>query len=92
MFTLLGRPTRPLGPDPRAFRAAALAMRHRDLAAKPAAEEGFETGAADDGPMSRSNTFSFFSIIPIPVLAPIGLDTMVAVRFMKAYWHGQYET
>jgi hypothetical protein len=60
-----GRPTRPLSADRRAFRAAALAMQRPKLAARPA-EEGCETGAADGGPMSRSDTMSSFSIVPVP--------------------------
>src|SRR5262249_27602943 len=35
-------PTCPPSPDQRAFRAAALATQHQELAAKPAAEEGPE--------------------------------------------------
>src|SRR5215472_19222645 len=78
VFTLLGRPTRPLSADRRAFRAA-LAWRHRELAAKPAAEEGCEMGAAGGAPTSRLNTRSFFSIVPRAVLGSLGLPTMVTV-------------
>jgi len=64
--TLSGRP-RPLSADRRAFRAAALAMQRPKFAARPAAKKGCETGAADGGPMARSDTMSFFSIVPVPV-------------------------
>src|SRR5215831_3429935 len=90
VFTPLGRPTRPLSADRRAFRAA-LASQHRELAAKPAAEEGCETGAAGGAPTSRL-TRSFFSIVPRAVLGSLGLPTMVTVRLMPAAWRRTWET